>query len=419
MTKLVLYAQPVEAGPHISKQALKKGEYKEGGGSLAGLAFTDVGKAVWESLDKIFSDFDADLIESAMGPSPWAIRFTTTQFRLVLTRRSYKAFEGVLGSYLTLDFDGDKHALFRFIKTFLKNLRRPPWEMAFPQDFRAKTHKKMAEVAEEWEKFASGISLEKEDEVQEEPRDEEKPATEPEPDEKAVEPPPAPTLSLCARSFLSFDGESLVLNVKVENGSDISLDKVQVTPKASPEAVQFGTPTKMISYLRPGESLTLAFPLASPDAAAGEVWADVEGMAQGTRLTAVTEKRKMRSELPALEPAEVTSLDWQRTASALVRRDETRSKVYMAASEAFDEMLMRLKETGMFLLDPEVIHTGSNYLGHLKMYAQDAAKRPFAFALDCVGDYRESKITIHFYAESAELVMALREKVLAALAGKG
>jgi ribulose-5-phosphate 4-epimerase/fuculose-1-phosphate aldolase len=120
----------------------------------------------------------------------------------------------------------------------------------------------------------------------------------------------------------------------------------------------------------------------------------------------------------ALEAVALDTLAWHRKAGTLVRRDEVRSKVYMAASEAFDEMLARLKTTGLHLLEPEVIHSGTNYAGHLKMYAEDAGKRPYALALDCVGDYKESKITIHFFAESAELVMALREKVLAALAGK-
>ena len=87
--------------------------------------------------------------------------------------------------------------------------------------------------------------------------------------------------------------------------------------------------------------------------------------------------------------------------------------------EQFDEMLTRVKTAGLALLDPEVIRAGSNYMGHLKLFAEDARKRPYAFALDCVGDFQQSKITLHFYAESAELVMALRGRMLSALAGKG
>jgi hypothetical protein len=210
------------------------------------------------------------------------------------------------------------------------------------------------------------------------------------------------------------------MNVKAENGSAISLEKVQVTPRSSSNGIQFGMPAKIISYLKPGESLTLTFPLASQsEGVAGEVWAELEGTGDGRKAQAKTQPRKLRTELPGLSPVEIASLPWHQKVSALVRKDEVRSKVFMAASEAFDEMLMRLRTTGFHLLDPEVIHTGTSYLGHLKMYAEDAGKRPFAVALDCVGDYRESKITLHFYAESAELVVALREKVLAALAGKG
>ena len=146
--------------------------------------------------------------------------------------------------------------------------------------------------------------------------------------------------------------------------------------------------------------------------------AEIEGSAQEKKLTAGTEKRPLKAVMGALEAVALDTLAWHRKAGTLVRRDEVRSKVYMAASEAFDEMLARLKTTGLHLLEPEVIHSGTNYAGHLKMYAEDAGKRPYALALDCVGDYKESKITIHFFAESAELVMALREKVLAALAGK-
>ena len=419
MTKLLLYAQPVESEPFLSKTALRKGEYRDGGGVLGGLSFTDIGKAVRESADKIYSEFGLDAIEMGVGPAPWAIRVTTSQFRLVLTRRAYKSFEGAQGSYITLDFDGDKHAIFRFLKTFLKSLRRAPWEIAFPHEFREKTGLKVKELAADWEKFAAGVSLGGDEETVEEGGDAAA---------KKAPPPPVPVkkvvkiparLVLKAGAFLGFDGDSLVMNVKAENGSVISLENVQVTPRSSSDAIRFGIPAKMISYLKPGESLTLAFPLASTEAVAGEVWAELEGTGDGRKAQARTQPRKLRTELPALAPVELASLPWHQKVSALVRQDEVRSKVFMAASEAFDEMLMRLKTTGFHLLDPEVIHAGTSYLGHLKMYAEDAEKRPFAFALDCVGDYQESKITLHFFAESAELVVALREKMLAALAGKG
>jgi hypothetical protein len=429
LTKLLLYAQPLEAEPFLSKAALKKGEYKEGGGVLGGLPFTDVGRAVHEALDKIYSDFGIDIIESGVGGG-WALRITTSQLRLVLTRRAYRSFSGPEGSYITLDFDGDKHAIFRFVKTFLKSLRRPPWEISFPPDFREKAGRKVKEVAADWEKFAEGVSLDKEESGEE---DGEKPAKK---DEEAVKaarkeekaaakaapeaPKPEPVISLRAGAFIGFEGEGLVLNVRAENSSTVSLEKVQVTPKASSEAVKFGAPAKVISYLKPGEALTLAFPVdVSPDDASGEVWAELEGAAGARKVSARTEPRRMKSPLPELAPAEVATAEWHRRAGALVRRDEVRAKVAMADSEAFDEMLGRVKSTGLALLDPEVIHSGTNYMGHLKMYAEDGRKRRYAFALDCVGDFRESKITLHFYAESAELVMALRERMMAALAGKG
>ena len=428
MTKIALYAQPLENGPYVLKLALRKGEYKEGGGPLGGIALTDVGKAVWETVDKIYSDFELDAIELGMGPSPWALRFTTSQMRLVVSRRGYRAFEGAQGSYITLDFDGDKHVIYRFLKSFLKTLRRPPWEMSFPRAFRLKTHMKKSEVAESWEKFAEGIDLQPQQETPQE--EDEGPDKEEDGGAGGAAAPPAPQkkvlrklaprLLLSARAFISFDGEAMVLNVKVDNGSDVSLEKVQVTPKASAEAFQFGSPPKVISYLKPSESLTLTFPLPpSAEALSGELWADVEGIAQDKKLAAVTEKRPLKAVLEALEPVVLDTLAWHKKTGPLVRRDEVRSKVYMAAAEAFDELLQRLKSTGLHLLEPEVIHTGTNYAGHLKMYAEDAEKRPYALALDCVGDYKESKISIHFYAESAEMVMALRERILAALAGKG
>ena len=421
LTKLLLYAQPAEAGPFISKVAIRKGSYKEGGGALGGLSLTDVGKAVWESMGKIYSDFEIDAIEIALGPAPWALRFTTSQFRLVLTRRAYKSFEGASGSYITLDFDGDKHAVFRFLKTFLKTLRRPPWEMVFPPEFREKTGLKVKEIAEPWEKFARGIAL----------GDEEEDGEDDAPDAagERLRPPPAPAvnqvravprLELSAGSFLGFDGDGLVMNVRVENASEVSLEKLQVAPKSSLETLQFGAPAKVISFLKPRESLNLAFPLApAAEESAGEVWAEIEGTGSGQTVAARTAPRKLKAVLPKLLPAEVTTAAWHQKASALVRRDEVRSKVYMAASEAFDEMLTRVKTAGLALLDPEVIRAGSNYMGHLKLFAEDARKRPYAFALDCVGDFQQSKITLHFYAESAELVMALRGRMLSALAGKG
>ena len=432
MTKLLLYSQPLGAEPFLSKAALRKGEYKEGGGVLGGLSFTDIGKAVHESLDKVYSDFSLDAIDLGMG-SGWAIRFTTTGFRLVLTRRPYKSFEGAEGSYVTLDFDGDKHAIFRFVKTFLKSLRRPPWEISFPPEFREKAGQKVKEVAADWERFAEGVSLVKEDEDEEGSGGEgNAPAKKAEEAAKAqrdgkVAPKlvkkivkAAPTIALNAGAFLGFDGEGLVLNVRVENASSVSLEKVQVTPKASSEAVQFGATAKVISYLKPGEALTLVFPITSlPELAVGEVWAELEGFGLDKKVLARTEPRKMKAALPELEQATVLTAEWHQRAGGLVRRDEVRAKVAMAASEAFDEMLSRVKTTGLALLDPEVIHAGSNYMGHLKMFAEDGRKRPYAFALDCVGDFRESKITLHFYAESAELVMALRERMLLALAGKG
>jgi len=427
LTKIALYAQPLDNGPYVTKLALRRGEYAEGGGPLGGIAFTDVGKAVWETVHKIYSDFELDAIELGMGPSPWAIRFTTSQMKLVVSRRGYRSFEGAQGSYITLDFDGEKHVIYRFLKSFLKILRRPPWEMSFPRAFRLKTNMKKSQVAESWEKFAEGVDLRPQGETA--PEEDEGPKEEAaEADGTGQQSAPAkkvfkrlaPKLQLTAGAFLSFDGDAMVLNVKVENGSNISLEKVQVTPKASSEGIAFGSPPKVISYLKPSESLTLTFPLSSgAESVRGELWAELEGTAVDKKLAASTEKRATKAVMEAVEPVALDTLEWHRRTGALVRRDEVRSKVYMAAAEAFDEMLSRLKTTGLFLLEPEVIHTGTNYAGHLKMYGEDAAKRPYALALDCVGDYKESKITIHFHAESAELVMALRERILAALAGKG
>ncbi len=427
MTKLLLHAQPLETGPFLVRSALRKGEYKEGGGSLGGIAFTDVGKAVHEAIDKVYSEFDIDVIDAGMGGG-WALRFITSQFRLVLTRRAYKPFEGANGSYITLDFDGEKHAIFRFVKTFLKSLRRPPWEIAFPPAFRERTGRKVKEVAADWEKFAEGVSLEKGEDSDDKVEAAAKKADEESAKEGAGPAPrklkkvarPAPVIALEAGALLGFEGEGLVLNVRVENASSMSLERVQVTPRALPDSIRFGSPPKVISYLKPGESLTLAFPVdATADDAAGELWAELEGGAMGKSIAARTEPRKLKAPLPELAPLTVATAEWHRKVGALARRDEVRAKVAMAASEAFDEMLSRVKTTDMALLDPEVIHAGTNYMGHLKMYAEDEKKRPYAFALDCVGDFRESKITLHFYAESAELVMALRERMLLALAGKG
>ena len=424
MTKVFLYAQPLDQVPYVSKSALKDHSFKEVGIGLGAIGFTDIGKAVWETVSNVYSDFEIDAIDLPFSGSQWAIKFTMGRLRLVLSRKGYKSLEGALGSYISLDFDGEKHAISRFLKSFLKNLGRAPWEIAYKSEFKEKTGVSRGEVADEWERYARHVAAARdaEDEAREKEEERKRKKAAERAKAKADEAAsrgPQVKLELAARSFLTFEGEELVLNVRVENRSPVSVEKVQVVARASQESIQFSAPVKVISYLKPSEALTLTFPLSAPaDVAAGEVWTELEGTGLDRKLTARTEARRLRSELPALEPVEIASLAWQKRAGELVRKDEVRAKVYMAASEAFDEMLVRLKGAGLYMLEPEVIRTGTSYLGHLKLHAEDSHKRPFAFALDCVGNYEESKITLHFYAESAELVSALRDRIMAVLAGK-
>lgn len=419
MTKVLLYAQPLDTEPYVSKSALKDHEFKKSGMSIGAIGFTDVGKAVWDTIFNVYSDYDIDAIDLPFSGSQWTVRFTLSQLRLVLSRKGYKSLEGALGSFITLDLDGDKHAIGRFLKSFLKNLGRAPWEIAHKAEFKVKTGLTKADIAKDWDAYARHVAAVREVEAEDEERERRKKARASAKQVKNEPEVPPPKLEIAARSFLSFDAENLVLNIRVENCSAVSVEKVQATVKASSDTVQFGAPVKMISYLKPSESLTLAFPITSaPEASAGEVWAEIQGFGMETKLTAQTEKRKLKTELPALSSVEVTKPVWQKKVGELVRKDEVRAKVFMAASEAFDEMLSRLKESGFFIQEPEVIRTGTGYLGHLKMYAEDDGKRPFAFALDCVGNYEESKITLHFYAESAELVGALRARMMGLLAGR-
>ncbi|MGQ9582615.1 MAG: hypothetical protein ACUVV6_03765 [Thermoplasmatota archaeon] len=436
MARVFLYAQPLENEPYLSKLALRRGEYKEGGGMLGGIALTDVGEAVHSALDKIYQGVELAPLEIPVGSSPWAVRFTTSQFRLILRRRSCRPLEGAPGSYITLDFEGDKQAIHKFVKTFLKVLRRPPWEMVFRHDFRRRTGRSLKDVARDWEKFARRISLEPEAAEEGEEAEGEEGGKEAEAGAAArlraerkqerarapAESRPPPELELRARAVLTFKGERLVLSVTVENRSSVSVERVQVAPRSSVGTV-FDSPPKVVSYLKPGESLTLSFPVAEAavegaapgPAEAGEVWAEVGFGAERGGATVSTERRAVRAPLPSLSPVPIDPADWSARTRALVRRDEARARAAMPAPEAFDELLARVKPLGLFMLEPEVVRGGVNYRGRLRLFGEDERRRPFALALECVGDYMESKITLHYYAESAELALALRELVVGAI----
>ncbi|MEM3043289.1 MAG: hypothetical protein QXD84_07080 [Thermoplasmata archaeon] len=513
MTKVLLYAQPLEEGPRISRIALRKGEYKEGGGLLGGIALTDVGAAVWETLKRIYPEPSLDAIELPMGQSRWALRLTVSQLRILMSRRQIRALEGAPGSYIALELDGDKHAISKFLRTFLKNLRRPPWEIVFKADFKRATGKNSKDVAADWEPFARGISLEPvepragggvEGEVERlrtgageavmeggtagaadaESAGGKGPA---EGATAGKEAPPSP-LELSMRSSLDFDGSGLILRVRAENRSTVSLEDLTVEARAF-GSVQFDRPLSRISYLRPGEGLTISFTMrmeggvggvvgmstsgggvegsglpgggggatgggagagelgglankgvagdsagavpssggatgsgeggANEEALAGSVWAEATFRAGERSGRARTEPRALRAAPPSLRPVNIEPSDWAARTSGLIKRDEELARAPVPAPEAFDALVERLKALGMFLLEPEVVRAGTGYRGRLRLFGEDARGRPHALAVDCAGDYSVSKITLHYYAESAELVVALRELAMGALQSGG
>lgn len=134
MERKVLYAQPLVNRPHLRYKDLQKGVYHER--IFGDFHFTDIGYCVWRTAKSLDEKAEIKPAIEKKKMLEWDVLISTKELWILLEAWYYRGFWDVpRNTVVSIEFNGDDHAISEFIKCFVKSLGREPWDIKYWQSF--------------------------------------------------------------------------------------------------------------------------------------------------------------------------------------------------------------------------------------------------------------------------------------------
>jgi len=115
---------------------------------------------------------------------------------------------------------------------------------------------------------------------------------------------------------------------------------------------------------------------------------------------------------PVLKRKEIDAKHWEQITDALIKAEENIKELSVPAENLFNITSRVIKDSGMFMLKPEITSTPQLFNGIAMFYAEGATGLRYAAYIEVVGGARKSRLILKVWAEKEEALTGFYHRIL-------
>ena len=235
--------------------------------------------------------------------------------------------------------------------------------------------------------------------------------------EKSKEPEvkkPKESGAINVKSAYEYKGAKIYFKIKVENNTIEPISDIKVHLFV-PDVFLLSEKEKSLSMLEPKESKTVTFEIR-PTGECGDcnVSGKVEYYDYSTkgRQMLDIETKSLSIICPVLKRKEIDLKQWEQITDALIKAEENINELSVPAENLFNITSRVIKDSGMFLLKPEITSTPQLFNGIAMFYAEGVTGLRYAAYIEVVGGARKSRMILKVWAEKEEALTGFYHRIL-------
>jgi hypothetical protein len=235
--------------------------------------------------------------------------------------------------------------------------------------------------------------------------------------EKSKEPDvkqPKETGAVNIKSAYEYKGAKIYFKIKVENNTLEPISDIKVHLFV-PDVFLLAEKEKSLSMLEPKESKTVTFEIR-PTGECGDcnVSGKVEYYDYSTkgRQMLDIETKSLSVICPVLKRKEIDIKQWEQVTDELIKAEENIKELSVPAENLFNITSRVIKDSGMFMLKPEITSTPQLFNGIAMFYAQGVTGLRYATYIEVVGGARKSRMILKVWAEKEEALTGFCHRIL-------
>jgi|GEM_PF-6660391 len=382
--KVLLYAQPTDEFPYLKKKALEDEDYQETDGLWGALPFTDIGEEAWRAMKSITKDATIRLVKAGFSGVPWTILFHAETIRAVVTCQKYTSGMQPEDLYVEIKAEGEDYVLKKFVHRLFGRMEAKPWKMTDWDDFEKATGKDMKAVITPWKKFSQKEQIVKKPKLEE---------------------------IVDTKAEVEYRQDAVVIKVLVHNQKSVTLKNILVSLEADKTKVEADGWEQSVPRINSTGNYTAMFRVKPKGILKDEPLKLTFRYNDGKKKKRELEPIKISVAPPEIkgEPIGAPELDGQITKFA--KKEELSQLQRKSAADLFNDLVVALGKTGLYMLDPNIERRGTTYIGLVRLHGKDPDGNQYVLQVKIQGDMNESRVTRTLYSSSSEKVVGFRQFV--------
>lgn len=216
------------------------------------------------------------------------------------------------------------------------------------------------------------------------------------------------------KSAYEYKGAKIYYKIKVENNTSETIGDIKVHLFV-PDVFLLKEKGKTLSMLEPKESKTVTFEIR-PTGECGDcnVSGKVEYYDYSTkgRQMQDIETKSLSVICPVLKRKEIDLKQWEQITDELIKAEENINELSVPAENLFNITSRVIKDSGMFMLKPEITSNPQLFNGIANFYAEGVTGLRYAAYIEVVGGARKSRMILKIWAEKEEALTGFYHRIL-------
>ncbi len=115
---------------------------------------------------------------------------------------------------------------------------------------------------------------------------------------------------------------------------------------------------------------------------------------------------------PVLKRKEIDAKQWEQVTDELMKAEENIKELSVPAENLFNITSRVIKDSGMFMLEPEITSTPQLFNGIARFYAEGVTGLRYASYIEVVGGTRKSRLILKAWAEKEEALAGFYHRIM-------
>jgi len=216
------------------------------------------------------------------------------------------------------------------------------------------------------------------------------------------------------KSAYEYKGAKIYYKIRVENNSSEAISDIKLHLFV-PDVFLLKEKEKSLSMLEPKESQTVTFEIR-PTGECGDC--NISGKleyydyaAKGRKILDIGTK-SVSVICPVLKRKEIDLKQWEQVSDELIKAEENIKELSVPAENLFNITSRVIKDSGMFMLKPEITSTPQLFNGVAMFYAEGVTGLRYAAFIEVVGGARKSRMILKVWAEKEEALTGFYHRIL-------